>query len=113
MLGPEAGAPLASPWYKAPVLPAKPAGNVWDSPLLLAGGGLLGVIVVAFAVLLYALTRGTAAELLQQADDAYRGGAYTSAIAGYETFLKKYPSNPEVSKARVFRGMAQLRQGER
>src|SRR5262245_2965716 len=37
------------------------ARNVWDSPLILIGGGALGIILVLFALLFYALTRGSAA----------------------------------------------------
>jgi TolA-binding protein len=84
--------------------------NVWDSPLLLIGGGLLGVIVVAFFLLWYSLFRGTAAELLTKADEDYKSGSYTSAMAAYELFLKNYANDPNVSYARVKLGMAQLRQ---
>jgi outer membrane protein assembly factor BamB len=89
--------------------PVRPK-NVWDSPLLLIGGGALGVILILFAVLFYALTRGTAADVFNQAEDEYRGGAYTNAIAIYDRFLKQYPSDPNASLARVRRGMAALRQ---
>jgi outer membrane protein assembly factor BamB len=108
--GPLAPVPAARPRHDRPLAPSKAAKNVWDSPLLLIGGGVLGVLLIAFAVLLYALTRGTAAQLLAKADDSYRSGAYTAAFAAYETFLKKYPDNPEAGRARVFHAMAQLRQ---
>ncbi|MDX1948760.1 MAG: PQQ-binding-like beta-propeller repeat protein [Pirellulaceae bacterium] len=84
--------------------------NVWDSPLLLIGGGGLGVLVVAFVALFYALTRGSAAELFEKAEEDYRSGSYTSALALYEQFLKKYPDDPSASLARVRGGMARLRQ---
>ena len=45
---------------------ARPKRNVWDSPLLLVGGGLFGVMMIAFLALLYALTRGTAAEVFNK-----------------------------------------------
>jgi hypothetical protein len=88
----------------------RPTKNVWDSPLMLIGGGALGVILVLFALLFYALTRGTAAEMLSKAEDEYRGGSYSNAIALYEKFLKQYPADPSASLARVRRGMATLRQ---
>lgn len=84
--------------------------NVWDSPLLLVGGGALGLLLVAFALLAYLLTRGTAAELFSEAEEAYRSGAYPQAIALYERFLQRYPRNPQASLARVRRGMAAIRQ---
>jgi outer membrane protein assembly factor BamB len=109
-LVPLSPAPVLRPRENVVSPPAKPVKNVWDSPLLLIGGGLLGVILVAFGILLYALTRGTAAELFNKAEQAYRSGVYSEAIAGYDLFLKKYSDNPDASKARVRRGMAQIRQ---
>ncbi|MCI0361770.1 MAG: hypothetical protein L0211_25065, partial [Planctomycetaceae bacterium] len=103
----------ADPLAKSGAQVALPGGkkrrNVWDSPLLLVGGGLLGVMLVAFGLLYYSLTRGSAAELLAQADEKYEGGAFTDAVHLYETFLEKYPKNPNLSKARVRLGMAELR----
>ncbi len=84
--------------------------NVWDSPLLLIGGGALGVVLILFAILFYSLTRGTAAEVFGKAEDEYRSGSYASAIAIYDKFLKQYPSDANASLARVRRGMASLRQ---
>jgi hypothetical protein len=104
-----AAGPTAGPLYTQ-TAPRRVLRNVWDSPLLLVGGGILGAILVAFSVLLYLLTRGAAAEMFNQAEATYRDGAYTSAIAGYEAFLKRYPRDPNASLARVRRGMAQLRQ---
>jgi len=97
-----------------PITPLRPLGratkNVWDSPLILIGGGTLGVIFVVFALLFYALTRGSAAELFSQGEKEYSGGNYANANAIYEKFLKKYPTDPNASLVRVRRGMATLRQ---
>lgn len=112
-LGPATGrphAPLANPLDVGSLPRIEPPRNMWDSPFLLVGGGVLGAILVAFIALLYLLTRGTAAELLAKAEEEYRQGSYAAAITGYDRFLKKYSSNPEASKARVRRGMAQIRQ---
>lgn len=109
-------APLPVDERLVPVAPTRGAmvrwlpSNVWDSPLLMVGGGALGLLVVAFALLVYALTRGTAAQLLADAEEAYRGGAYPQAIALYERFLQRYPRNPQAALARVRRGMAAIRQ---
>lgn len=114
---PPGGDPLALPGDMLRPVPAPVRGvrgwlprNVWDSPLLLLGGGALGLLLVAFSLLWYALTRGTAAELLAQAEEAYRSGAYHQAIPLYDRFLQRYPRNPQASLARVRRGMAVLRQ---
>ena len=84
--------------------------NVWDSPLLLVGGGLLGFLVVVGAFLALSLTRGTAAEHFAKAEEEYKSGSYSSALAAYDSFLEKYPDNPNASLAKVRRGMAELRQ---
>jgi outer membrane protein assembly factor BamB len=102
--------PLAANNPLAKPQPAPRKRNVWDSPLLLIGGGVLGAVLVAFALLWYSLTRGSAAEVLSKADEEYRAGSYSSAMVGYEGFLASYPSDPSVSYARVKLGMAKLRQ---
>jgi hypothetical protein len=84
--------------------------NVWDSPLLLLGGGGLGVILIAFFLLLYSLTRGSAAELFAKAEEEYTAGSYAGAIKYYENYLEKYPDGPESSLGRVRVAMAQLHQ---
>ena len=67
-------------------------------------------MLIAIGLLFYSLTRGSAAELFAKAEADYESGSYSSAIKGYDTYLKNYPDDPEASKARVRRGMAQLRQ---
>jgi outer membrane protein assembly factor BamB len=93
-----------------PIPARRPLKNVWDSPLILIGGGALGVIFVVFALLFYALTRGSAAEMFSKAEEEYQSGAYSNALGIYEQFLKQYPDDPSASLARVRRGMATLRQ---
>jgi len=84
--------------------------NVWDSPLLLIGGGTLLFLVILGGVLYWALHRQTGDETLKAADDFYREGSYTKAIAQYGDYLKKFPNHEGVSLARVRRGLARLRQ---
>lgn len=86
------------------------AGSPWDSTLMYAGGGGLALLLIAGVVLWYLLTRVSAAELLQAADEAYRSGSYSQAIPNYERFLAKYPDDPNVSLARVRIGTARIRQ---
>ncbi len=82
--------------------------NVWDSKLLLVGGGALILMILVGVALYYALTRGTAAELFQAAEEDYRSGAYAQAIAKFEKFVGKYPDDPNISLARVRVGTARL-----
>ncbi len=100
----------------APPPPEEPASTLkkkkartWDSPILLIGGGALGIIAIAFVVLYFALTRGTAQQLLDEANTKYRDAQYATAIELYDQFLKKYPEDPNVSLAAVKRGMARIR----
>lgn len=117
---PQSAAPLDDLFGPAPLSPAPlqaqlkplapPKKNVWDSPFLLIGGGALGVMLVVFLLLLYLLTRGSAAELFAKAEEEYRNGSFATALGIYEKFLKDYPDDPNASLARVRRGMATLRQ---
>lgn len=84
--------------------------NVWDSPLLLIGGGTLLFLVILGGVLYWSLHRQTGDETLKVAEDFYRAGSYTKAIAQYNAFLDDFPQHEGVSLARVRRGLAQLRQ---
>lgn len=87
-----------------------PTGSPWDSALMYAGGGGLLLMIIIGVGLWYLLTRVSAAELLQAADEAYRSGSYIQAIPNYERFLAKFPDDPNVSLARVRIGTAQIRQ---
>jgi len=84
--------------------------NVWDSPLLLIGGGTLLFLVILGAVLYWALNRQTGDETLKVAEDFYRDGSYTKAIAQYTEYLEDFPNHEGASLARVRRGLARLRQ---
>ena len=96
---------------RAPIpVASKPKKNVWDSPLLLIGGGVLLLLVFAGAFLLWSLRRETGDEALQLAEADFRAGSYTQAIHKYDEYLKRYPTHNSVSLARVHRGLARLRQ---
>jgi hypothetical protein len=110
---PAAGDPLnnpnaagAKPAVKKKVGPT----NVWDSPLLLLGGGALLVMIVAFVVLYYSLTRGNASQIFAKAEEEYRAGSYAAAMASFDKFIEKFPEDEQLSRAKVYRGMSQLRQ---
>ena len=85
-------------------------GSQWDSTLMYAGGGGLILMLILGLVLWYRLTRGSATELFQAADEAYRSGSYSQAIPNYEKFLIQFPDDPNVSLARVRIGTARIRQ---
>ncbi len=97
--------PLGGPASK---MPKKPKKNVWDSKLLLVGGGALILLILIGIAIFFVLKRETAAEILGEADEQYRSGAYAQAIKLYERYLDKFPDDPNVSMARVRVGTAKL-----
>lgn len=83
--------------------------NPWDSPLIYFGGAGLAVLVFAFVVLYISLSRGTANEAFQQAEEDFKSLAYSQAIAKYEKFLSRFGEDANASLARVRIGVAQIR----
>jgi outer membrane protein assembly factor BamB/tetratricopeptide (TPR) repeat protein len=90
--------------------PTVKKGNVWDSPLLLVGGGTLLVLLILGGALFLALNRESGDKMLDPANEDYDNGSYTQAIFKYDRFLESYPNHPGASRARVRRGLAQMRQ---
>ncbi len=82
----------------------------WESPWLLGGVGALIVLVLLMGVLVFSLGRTSADKLLDEGDAAYKAGAYSQAIDIYETFESRFSGNPNVSAARVKKGMSSIRQ---
>ncbi len=85
-------------------------GNVWDSPLLLIGGGLLLGLLILAGALTWAVMRQGGDALLKIADDDYTAGSYSKAIQEYGMFLEKAPNHPKANEAKIRRGLAQMRQ---
>ncbi|MHC4176450.1 MAG: outer membrane protein assembly factor BamB family protein [Planctomycetota bacterium] len=84
--------------------------NVWDSPLLLIGGGILLTLLLMLIPLVRAVSRQSGNEALRLANQDYRDGSYRQAITKYNQYLEKYSNHPGVDLALVNRGLAQLRQ---
>ncbi len=106
-LGEEFAVPLAE--APATVLPRKRR-NVWESPLFLIGGGALILLVILNVALLFAVRRQGADQLFALAEEDYKAGSYTQAVARFTEFLEKFPRHPRVGIARVHRGLCRLRQ---
>ena len=109
-LEPMGGTPGLTPTGQAGLQPPKRRikKNVWDSKLLLVGGGALILLLLMVWVIWVIVNRDTAAEMLAAADEDYRSEAYAQAINKYEKYLKRFPEDPNVSMARVRIGTAQL-----
>lgn len=84
--------------------------NVWDSPLLLIGGGVLLLLVAGIGLMFYSITRGSAQQAFDKASEEYTNGSYASAEAAFHYFLEKFPADNRASQARVMQGMSRLRQ---
>jgi hypothetical protein len=84
--------------------------NVWDSPLLLIGGGLLLVLIAAIGLMFFSITRGSAQQAFDKASEEYANGNYAAAETAFHHFLEKYKSDKRASQARVMQGLARLRQ---
>lgn len=102
-------APSATPLLGATGANKRVAGK-WDSPLMLIGGGSLLLMLIVGVVLWFTLSRQSGDEILKQAEDDYRAGAYAQAIFKYERFIESYPKHARTSYARVQRATARLRQ---
>ncbi len=90
---------------RAPVGPR----NVWDSPLLLIGGGSLIGLILLGAVLLFVMRRQTGDQAFDIGEQAYKAGSFGPAIAAFDQYLEKYPKHGSASIARVHRGLAEMR----
>ena len=83
--------------------------NPWDSAVIYFGGAGLAVLVFAFVVLYVSLSRGTANEAFQLAEDDFKSLAYSQAISKYEKYLSRFGEDANASLARVRIGVAQIR----
>jgi len=84
--------------------------NVWDSPLILVGGGTLLVLLILLTVFIWAVSRQSGEQAFKQADADYEAGSYAQAIHKYDLALESFPNHPAAGLARVHRGLARLRQ---
>lgn len=128
-LGPDLGAFAGQPavlnagqpgmGFGAEALPSsRPAGasttkavarRSWRQTWLLVLGGSLALLAVSFVALSASFIRGNAITFFQAADDAYNKQAYSEAMGLYDKYLGKFPRDANASKARVRRGLAEMR----
>ncbi|HWB13772.1 MAG TPA: PQQ-binding-like beta-propeller repeat protein [Pirellulales bacterium] len=84
--------------------------SIWDTPLMLLGGGGLALIIIAIAFFVFRIGRLSGDESFRQADELYKSGSHTQAIDKFDKYLEEFPDHEQVSLARVERGMARMRQ---
>ena len=83
--------------------------NVWDSSLLLLGGGGLAILVILAGIFVLVFMRASGDAMVDAADSSYKDGNYGNAILQYDEFIKKFPDHTRASSARVHRGLAMIR----
>jgi outer membrane protein assembly factor BamB len=103
-------APRSGRWPWSRSATPRHAGDPWDSPLLLLGGGGLVALILLGGFLYWRIGRGNADDWLEKAEAAYRDQAYGAAAEQYTAFVERFPSHDRASFARVQAGMAKLRQ---
>ena len=84
--------------------------SVWDSNLLLFGFGGLLVLAIILTVIVWSLMKRNPEEMLNLANELYRGGSYTKAADLYDEYLKRYSEKTGSNSARIMLGLARMRQ---
>lgn len=94
-------------WESAPLRAKR---SVWDSPLILVGGGLLALLLMAAVALAWAIRQGGGDQAFEAAEIEYGDGNYGPSIGLYAEYLEQYPRHPKVGQAKVRLSLARLRQ---
>ena len=76
---------------------------------MIVGGGLLLVLVLGGAFLLWRIGRQSGDDAFAAAEAAYGEGAYARAVEQYDKFLLDFPSHPASGRAVVHRGLSRIR----
>lgn len=87
----------------------KARGSVWDSQLLILGGGGLLLLVLIAVGIVWSMLRVSGEDAFEFAENDYKSGAYSQAIAKFDEFLVNHAGHKDVSKAKVMRGLATIR----
>lgn len=82
----------------------------WESPLFLAGAGLLAVLLICGVVVALILQRRGGDEKLAEARQFRDAGAFGQAVTAYQEFVAEYTYDPSWSDARVELAIARIRQ---
>ena len=85
-----------------------PRRSVFETPLILFGGGALLLGLILIVALFFTIQRGSADEVFQVADSDYHSQSYPQAQAEFEKFLARFPDDPKASEARCKIVLARL-----
>lgn len=92
-----------------PKLPAKAKRNPWEDFRILGVGSFLCFLLLVGGALLWWFFRGTADDLIEQANKAYEGQSYETAEKVYTDFIGRFTTDERLSFAKVRRALAELR----
>ncbi len=104
------GMPLELPPGHRPSKRSKPKNNIWDTKLIVVGGGALIGLLCLGVILFRQLTAESSADMYSKADEQYKAMNYATARVAYEEFGKRYPKDANTSQAKVRVGMSRIRQ---
>lgn len=75
----------------------------WSTKWLYIGFGTLGFLLIATALLYFAVDFVSAEDLFENAMKSYNSGAYSDAIEKFENFIEDFPSHEKAPAAKVRR----------
>ncbi len=84
--------------------------NDHDSPLILIGGGALGLLLLGGIGLYLLMGLQSGDQLIDSAKSAYSSGSYSQAREEYEAFVEDFTTHLRWSEARVALSVVKLRQ---
>ncbi|MFT5524510.1 MAG: hypothetical protein ACI9HK_002465, partial [Pirellulaceae bacterium] len=93
--------------YKAPTKDPNQF-SVWDSKLLLVGGGALVLMITLATAIIVWLGTTKPQQTFDEAKNAYESQSYGQAIQLFDEYAKKWPNEKDADESRVRSGMAQL-----
>lgn len=100
------GAPAA---IAKPITPKVAKANPWDSFRILGVALLLALVLIGGFILGNWFLRGSADDQLKRANDAYEARSYETASTIYNEFTNSFPTNENVSFAKVRAVLAAIR----
>ena len=73
----------------------------WGGKLMIGGGGLLLFLILGGLLLYKSVFGQPAIELFNNAEESYKSESFSQALADYQKFLEKFPSDENADEARV------------
>lgn len=85
------------------------SGGAWGGILIIAGSGLLLLLLMVGAILYFSLSGGNAQVYFDKGLDSYQSQSYTQSIQDFEAYMEAFPTHKDISRAKVMHGLARIR----